>query len=324
MTVVFMGTGEIGAPVLRWLIEHSGHQVVAVVCQPDKPVGRRQTMTAPVTKQVALASGVPVLQPEKINDPAAVEEVLAWQADLMVVMAYGQFLPKRIREGARLGCINLHASLLPRWRGASPIQSALAAGDAETGVTVMRVVREMDAGEMILAGTIPISAEDTGQSLHDRLAQLAPLVLERALPLIEAGTAPSLAQPAPFVTHCAKLTREAGRLDWSRPAVELERLIRAYDPWPGTHTLLPASWGGRILKVFPPVLVVPRPTGVVAHSGEILAVDRSTVTVAAGTDALMLHSLQTEGQKRLLVREFLAGTRLEVGQVLGQVAAGAE
>ena len=324
MTVVFMGTGEIGAPVLRWLIEHSGHQVVAVVCQPDKPVGRRQTMTAPVTKQVALASGVPVLQPEKINDPAAVEEVLAWQADLMVVMAYGQFLPKRIREGARLGCINLHASLLPRWRGASPIQSALAAGDAETGVTVMRVVREMDAGEMILAGKIPISAEDTGQSLHDRLAQLAPLVLERALPLIEAGTAPSLAQPAPFVTHCAKLTREAGRLDWSRPAVELERLIRAYDPWPGTHTLLPASWGGRILKVFPPVLVVPRPTGVVAHSGEILAVDRATVTVAAGTDALMLHSLQTEGQKRLLVREFLAGTRLEVGQVLGQVAAGAE
>ena len=239
-------------------------------------------------------------------------------------MAYGQFLPKRIREGARLGCINLHASLLPRWRGASPIQSALAAGDAETGVTVMRVVREMDAGEMILAGKIPISAEDTGQSLHDRLAQLAPLVLERALPLIEAGTAPSLAQPAPFVTHCAKLTREAGRLDWSRPAVELERLIRAYDPWPGTHTLLPASWGGRILKVFPPVLVVPRPTGAVAHSGEILAVDRSTVTVAAGTDALMLHSLQTEGQKRLMVREFLAGTRLEVGQVLGQVAAGAE
>ena len=324
MTVVFMGTGEIGAPVLRWLIEHSGHQVVAVVCQPDKPVGRRQTMTAPVTKQVALASGVPVLQPEKINDPAAVEAVLALQADLMVVMAYGQFLPKRIREGARLGCINLHASLLPRWRGASPIQSALAAGDAETGVTVMRVVREMDAGEMILAGKIPILAEDTGQSLHDRLAQLAPLVLERALPLLEAGTAPSLVQPAPFVTHCAKLTREAGRLDWSRPAVELERLIRAYDPWPGTHTLLPASWGGRILKVFPPVLVVPRPTGVVAHSGEILAVDRSTVTVAAGTDALMLHSLQTEGQKRLMVREFLAGTRLEVGQVLGQVATGAE
>ena len=324
MTVVFMGTGEIGAPVLRWLIEHSGHQVVAVVCQPDKPVGRRQTMTAPVTKQVALASGVPVLQPEKINDPAAVEEVLAWQADLMVVMAYGQFLPKRIREGARLGCINLHASLLPRWRGASPIQSALAAGDAETGVTVMRVVREMDAGEMILAGKISITAEDTGQSLHDRLAQLAPLVLERALPLLEAGTAPSLAQPAPFVTHCAKLTREAGRLDWSRPAVELERLIRAYDPWPGTHTLLPASWGGRILKVFPPVMVVPRPTAAVAHPGEILAVDRATVTVAAGTDALMLHSLQTEGQKRLLVREFLAGTRLEVGQVLGQVAAGAE
>ena len=188
----------------------------------------------------------------------------------------------------------------------------------------MRVVREMDAGEMILAGKISITAEDTGQSLHDRLAQLAPLVLERALPLLEAGTAPSLAQPAPFVTHCAKLTREAGRLDWSRPAVELERLIRAYDPWPGTHTLLPASWGGRILKVFPTVLVVPRPTGVVAHSGEILAVDRATVTVAAGTDALMLHSLQTEGQKRLLVREFLAGTRLEVGQVLGQVATGAE
>jgi len=319
MTILFIGTGDIGVPSLRWLVEESGHRVAGVVCQPDKPVGRRQLLTPPATKQLAVAAGIPVFQPERINDPAALEEILALAPDLMVVMAYGQFLPRRIREGARLGCINLHASLLPRWRGASPIQSALAAGDPETGVTVMHVAREMDAGDLILAEKTPVEPGDTGQSLHDRLAELAPRALARALPLIESGTAPRFPQAPESVTHCAKLNRDLARLDWTRPAVELERLIRAYEPWPGTHTTLPASHGGRTLKVFPPTTVTALPPTAqrAASAGEIVEVTRDRVTVATGQDALTLSTLQTEGQKRLSARDFLAGTRLETGQVLG-------
>jgi len=319
MTIVFIGTGDIGVPSLKWLIEESGHRVTGVVCQPDKPAGRRQVVTPPATKQLAVAAGVPVFQPEKINDPAALEQILALRPDLTVVMAYGQFLPKALREAAPLGCINLHASLLPRWRGASPIQSAIAAGDAETGVTVMHVVREMDAGDIILAEKTSGRPDDTGQSLHDRLASLAPRALARALPLLESGTAPRLAQPPDLVTRCAKLSRDLARLDWTRPAVELERLIRAYDPWPGTHTTLPAPLGRKLLKVFPPATVtpLPPPPHPAARPGEIIAVDRDRVTVATGHDALVLHALQTEGQKRLTARDFLAGTRLEKGQILG-------
>ena len=322
MTILFIGTGDIGVPALRWLVEHSGHRVTGVVCQPDKPAGRKQTLTPPATKTVALAAGLPVFQPERINDPAALDALLTPPPDLIVVMAYGQFLPRRLREGARLGCINLHASLLPRWRGASPIQSALAAGDPETGISVMHVVREMDAGDTLLAESTPISAEDTGQSLHDRLADLAPKALARALPLLENGTAPRQPQPPDRVTHCAKLSRTESRLDWSRPAVELERLVRAYHPWPGTHTFLPADHGSRLLKIFPPTQIVPLPAAPGqpdAHRpGRIIAVDRESITVATGHLALRLTSLQTEGQKRLSAREFLAGTRLEVGQVLGE------
>jgi methionyl-tRNA formyltransferase len=320
MTILFIGTGEIGVPTLRWLIEQSGHRVAGLVCQPDKPVGRRQALTPPATKSLAALAGIPVHQPERINDPAALDAILKPPPDLIVVMAYGQFLPKRLREGARLGCINLHASLLPRWRGASPIQSALAAGDPATGITVMHVVREMDAGDTILAESIPIEPDDTGQSLHDRLAALAPKALSRALPLIESGTAPRLPQPPDQVTRCAKLSRDLARLDWSRPAAELERLVRAYHPWPGTHTVLPPSLGARLLKVFPPTCVVPTPQSPATspRPGTIIALSRDTVTVATGHHALTLSSLQTEGQKRLPARDFLAGTRLEMGQVLGE------
>lgn len=327
MTILFIGTGDIGVPTLRWLAEHSGHRLAGVVCQPDKPVGRKQLLTHPATKRVALDAGLAVFQPDRISDPAALDAILATKPDLIVVMAYGQFLPKRLRLGAPLGCINLHASLLPRWRGASPIQSAIAAGDPESGITVMHVIREMDAGDIILAESTPILPDDTGQSLHDRLARLAPVPLARALPLLESGTAPRLPQPPAQVTHCAKLNRDLARLDWSRPAVDLERLIRAYDPWPGTHTTLPASQGGRLLKIFPPVRVTTLPAGPattdgpdVPHPGAIVTVARDAITVATGEQALILSTLQIEGQKRLPARDFLAGTRLEPGQVLGATA----
>jgi len=322
MTVLFIGTGEIGLPTLQWLLGPSGHRVTGLVCQPDKPAGRQQVLTPPATKTLALAldAGLPVFQPEKINDPAALDAILASRPDLIVVMAYGQFLPARIRQGGRLGCINLHASLLPRWRGASPIQSALAAGDAETGITVMHVVREMDAGDIILAEPTPILPDDTGESLHDRLATLAPVALARALPLLETNTAPRLPQHPDQVTRCAKLTRALGRLNWSQPAAELERLIRAYHPWPGTHTTLPPAFGNRTVKIFPPTRIAPPPApgAIDPTPGQITAAHHHTLTVATGTENLALTTLQTEGQKRLPTREFLAGTRLEPGQLFGQ------
>ncbi|MFN0127714.1 MAG: methionyl-tRNA formyltransferase, partial [Verrucomicrobiales bacterium] len=286
MTILFLGTGEIGVPTLRWLIERSGHHVIGVVCQPDKPVGRRQHLTAPAPKSVALEAGIPVFQPDRLNDRAALEALLALHPDLILVIAHGQFVPKRLREAAALGCLNLHASLLPRWRGASPIQSAIAAGDTHTGVTVMHVDREMDAGDTILAETTPIDPEETGQSLHDRLASLAPRALARALPLVESGTAPRFPQDPAKVTHCLKLSRDHARLDWSRPAVELECLIRAYHPWPGTHTCLPAEFGTKMLKIFPPTRVTPwpppdsTPPTPLPSPGTLVAVNRESLAVA--------------------------------------------
>lgn len=311
MTILFLGTGDICAPTLRWLLEESGHRVVGVVCQPDRPVGRKQELHAPVTKTLAQAHGVPVFQPEKIKDIAP--ELTALHPDLSVVMAYGQFLPKAIREAARLGCINLHTSLLPAWRGAAPIQTALAAGDTETGVTVMHVDREMDAGDIILAERTPIYPHDTGQTLHDRLAELAPVALARALPLLEAGTAPRLPQDPSRATFCAKLTRASGRLDWSRPAVELERLIRALHPWPGTHTTLPS---GKQLKIFPPAAVL---SACPAEApGTLLpSSHRDRLLVATGEGALAITEVQLEGGRRLAVKDFLAGHRLEPGTRLG-------
>lgn len=324
MTILFLGTGDIGVPTLRWLIEKSGHHVLGVVCQPDKPFGRRQIPTAPAPKSVALEAGVPVFQPDRLNDRAALDHLLGLHPDLILVIAYGQFVPKRLREAAPLGCLNLHASLLPRWRGASPIQSAIAAGDTHTGVTVMHVDREMDAGDTILAESTPIDPEETGQSLHDRLASLAPRALARALPLVKSGTAPRFPQDPAKVTHCSKLSRDDARLDWSRPATELERLIRAYHPWPGTHTSLPTEFDSKLLKIFPPTRVTPwPPPGTTLPTpppspGTLVTVNRDSLTVATADGVLTLTTLQTEGQKCLPARDFLAGTRLQAGQLLGK------
>jgi methionyl-tRNA formyltransferase len=311
MRIVFLGTGEIGIPTLRWLVCESGHEVVAVICQPDKPVGRGRRLTPPETKSVALEHRVPVWQPEAIRE--IVPNVKALVPDVIVVVAYGQFLPRSVREATRLACVNLHASLLPRWRGASPIQSAIAAGDVETGVTVMYVEQEMDAGDIVLAEATAIDPTATGRSLQARLADLAPRALGRALPMLASGTAPRMAQDPALVTHCAKLTREHGRIIWARPAVELERLIRAYDPWPGTHTSMP---DGRNLKVFPPVAIGP---SLDAAPGTVVQAAADTLVVAAGDGSLVLNEVQIEGHRRLNRRDFLAGSRLAPGSRLGGI-----
>lgn len=301
MRLLFIGTGDIGLPSLEWLIATTKHELVGVVTQPDKPAGRRLVLTPPQVKVRALAAGLTVLQPPKIRH--AVEELRAFDADAAIVAAYGQLLSPEVLRVPRLGCLNLHASLLPRHRGASPIQAAIREGDAETGMTVMYMDEGLDTGDILLMERTPVLADDTGGRLHDRLAALAPAALERALDLLEAGTAPRVPQDPALATHCGKLRREDGRLDWSRPAVELERLVRAYDPWPGTFTRLA---NGAVLKVHR-ASVAPV-SGATAAPGDVLAADaKAGLIVQCGAGWLRLEEVQAEGGRRLPAADFLRG-----------------
>ncbi len=319
MRVVFLGTGGIAVPTLRHLVGH-GPRPSLVVTQPDRPVGRHQIPTPPPVKVAALELGMPVFQPESMRDEAACERVAAERPDLAVVMAYGQWLPKRLLEIPGIACINLHASLLPRHRGAACIQGTIDAGDAEIGITVMHVAPKLDTGDLILSRAIPIGPDDTAGCLHDRLAELAPGALAEALEGFAAGTAPRTPQDEEKATYIGKLGREDGRLDWNWSAERLERRIRAFDPWPGTFTTFVASGGAKNkrLKVFPL-------TRVVAGSGapgEVLAVGDEGLVVACGEGALRLDTVQPDGSRRMSGGEFARGGRVPEGGRLGIVDGG--
>lgn len=296
--VVFVATGDIALPAFRMLLTH-GPKPVALLTQPDKPTGRHQRLTPPRIKEEALAASVPVLQPVHSSD--AIPELRALQPDIIVVMAYGQILREAFLQVPSQAIINLHASLLPAYRGSSCIQAAIANGDAETGVTAMHVVRALDAGDVILAKRTPILPEDTGGTLHDRLAELAAEVLAETLPLISAGKAPRSPQDPAKVTHVTKLLREHGEIDWSKPATEIERLIRAYDPWPGTFTTFREhDQTSKRLKIFPPTSVVamPLPIGSVHQQG-------TQLIVGCGKQSLAITNLQPEGSRRMTAADFL-------------------
>ena len=216
MRVLFIGTGDVGLPSLRWLLR--AHEVVAVAAQPDKPVGRKQELTPPPTKRLALEHGVPVFQPRRIREPAAVAELAALAPDVIVVMAYGQILPKALLDLPRLACLNLHASLLPAHRGAAPIQASLLAGDRESGITVMWMDEGLDTGDILLTRPLRIRRRETGGTLHDRLAELAPEALAEAMNLLARGAAPRLAQDSTRATFAAKLSRESGVINWRASA----------------------------------------------------------------------------------------------------------
>ena len=224
MRIVFIGSGEIGLPSLKALLASPAHEVVAVITQPDKPVGRSQKLAQSIIKVCALEAGVPVLQPEKIRD--AVQELSAFDADVFVVVAYGQILPRSVLDIPCSGCLNIHASLLPRHRGASPIQAAIREGDAETGVTIMWMDEGLDTGDVLLVERIEIDSHDTGGTLHDKLASLAPAPLIRALDLIANGNAPRISQNHSLATVTRKLEREHGRIDWTQSAVRIADLVR--------------------------------------------------------------------------------------------------
>ena len=297
MRVLFIGTGEIGAPVLRWLLESGEHELVGVVTQPDKPVGREQRIEAPPIKAALAGGNVPILQPKRIKD--AVADLAALNPDVTVVMAYGQILPRAVLEIPRIACLNLHASLLPRHRGAAPIQAAIVAGDHETGISVMYMDEGLDTGDVLLQNRIEIAASETGGSLHDRLAEIAPGALKEALAQLENGTAPRIPQDSSASSYAPKLGREDGRIDWNEPATLIERKIRAFDPWPGAFAVLLDDEGReRKLKIFSAHLVSARSAG--------------PLSFPAKDGALALDEVQLEGKRRMSAEEFLRGYHASV------------
>jgi methionyl-tRNA formyltransferase len=306
MRVVFIGTGDIALPSFRWLLDAPGIEVVALITQPDKPVGRHQELQAPAIKRLAIERGIRVLQPVKLRAPESVAEVQALGADLIVVMAYGQILPKGVLDAAKIACLNLHASLLPRWRGAAPIQAAIEAGDEKTGITVMYMDVGLDTGDILLMREIAIAPDETGGSLHDRLAELAPLALAEAVTLLREGRAPSTPQPAEGVTHVGKLTREHGHLDFSAGRMLVSLKVRAMNPWPAATTTI----AGRRLKIFA-VTPLAEPVGA---PGIVLASDEGLL-IGTGDGSVLVTELQLEGKKRMSAREFLRGHPISHGEI---------
>lgn len=296
MRIVFIGTGEIGVPALRAL-QKSEHELVGVVTQPDKPVGRGQKISPTPIKAELGRSEMSIVQPVKIKDPKAIEQIRALAPDAIVVIAYGQILPRAVLEIPKIACLNLHASLLPRWRGAAPIQAAIATGDRETGITVMYMDEGVDTGDILLQRKIDIAPKETGDSLHDRLAEIAPEAILESLRSLAAGNAPRIPQDQSLATYAPKLNREAGLINWNDPAEAIERKIRAYNPWPSAFT----QFSNKKLKIFAASIVDLR-----GKPGEILRRDQKLV-VAAANRALSLTEVQLEGKRRMSAAEFLRG-----------------
>lgn len=308
MRVLFIGTGDIGLPSLEWLLGSSEHEVVGVVTQPDKPVGRKQVLMPSQIKVRAQAANVQLIQPQKIRH--AVAELQAFEADVAVVVAYGQILSRAVLDVPKFGCLNIHASLLPRHRGAAPIQAAIRDGDSETGVTLMFMDEGLDTGDILLMKRLPIDSDDTGGSLHDKLAQMAPAALAEALALLATGNAPRVRQDEALATHVRKLTRQDGRIEWSRSALELDRLIRAYTPWPGTVCV----FRGMQMKVHRAEPIAD--ASVSPTPGTVVGAGTEGILVSCGSGLLRLLEVQMEGSRRLAVADFLRGHVLQVGDVL--------
>lgn len=283
-------------PTLQALL-NSEHEIVGVVTQSDKPVGRAQMVEPTPVKKAVTATNILILQPARIKDPQAIEEIHALEPDVIVVMAYGQILPRDVLEIPKIACLNVHASLLPRWRGAAPVQAAIAAGDRETGITVMYMDEGLDTGDILLQRATEISPDDTGRSLHDRLAQIAPDALLESLRILSTGTAPRAPQDNTLATYAPKLKREHGKIDWSEPAEAIERKIRGFNPWPGAFMQI----GGQNLKIFSATVI-----DLQGRPGEILR-SQGQLVISAGEGALSLGEVQLEGKRRMSASEFLRG-----------------
>ncbi|MBW3549701.1 MAG: methionyl-tRNA formyltransferase [Proteobacteria bacterium] len=306
MKLVFAGTPDFAVPSLRAAAQRN--EVVAVYTQPDRPAGRGRGMTPSPVKRAALELGLPVLQPDNFKGAEAREALRALQPDLMVVVAYGLILPQAVLDIPTHGCWNVHASLLPRWRGAAPVQRAIQAGDRETGVCLMQMEKGLDTGPVLLSQALAIGAEETGGQLHDRLAALGAQTLADGLGLLRAGLRPvAQPQPATGVTYAHKLDKAEARLDWHRPATELARTVRAFNPWPMAEALLA---GERVRLHDALALPLAQP----AAPGTVLAAGRDGIDVACGEGALRIRVLQRDGGRAITAADYLNGRRdLQVG-----------
>ncbi len=303
LRIIFAGTPDFAAPALASLIE-AGHKIVLVLTQPDRPSGRGMKLKASPVKELALQHGIEVFQPETLKDAATQSRIEEAKADVMIVAAYGLIIPTNVLNMPRLGCYNIHASLLPRWRGAAPIQRSLLAGDKETGVTIMEVVPALDAGAMISKGIVPITELDTAQTLHDALAKKgADLMVEAMGNLSKYGALASTPQDDALVTYAEKLQKSEAAIDWNKSADAISKQVRAFNPFPVATAML----NGEICRI----CMSTKKSGK-GHAGEVIATNE-TIDVACGEDVLSIHELQLPGGKRLKAREFLTGRQLTVG-----------
>ncbi len=305
MKVIFMGTPDFAVGTLEAVLE-AGHEVVLVVTQPDKPKGRSGALQFPPVKECALAHGLEVFQPKKIREEENVEFLRKYDADIFVVAAFGQILPKSILDMPKYGCINVHASLLPKYRGAAPIQWAILNGDEFTGVTIQRMDIGVDTGDMIAKRQIRIAADETGGGLFDKLAEVGAQLCVETMASIEAGTAEYIPQDHEQATHVSMISKELGDIDWHRPAVEIERLIRGLNPWPSAYTRL----DGKTFKIWKAKVV----SDATDHKpGCIIRVTKDSMEVQTGIGVLSLLEVQLEGKKRMEVDAFLRGYNVEQG-----------
>ncbi len=311
--ILFAGTPQFAATPLAALLERD-YPVAAVLTQPDRPAGRGRRLTASPVKALAQAHRLPVLQPQTLRDGAVLERLAALDADLMVVVAYGLILPPEVLTLPRLGCINIHASLLPRWRGAAPIQRAILAGDRETGVTIIQMDEGLDTGDMLHRLACPIHDDDTAATLHDRLAALGAQALLETLEGLAAGRVQAVPQDEAQACYAAKIHKTEALLDWRLPATALERRVRAFDPWPVAHTYL----DGERLRIWQ-VRPVAAPA---AAPGTVVAAGREGIDVATGEEGLRLLALQPAGGRRMAAADFLNARHLAPGTVLGDVPDG--
>jgi methionyl-tRNA formyltransferase len=308
LRTVFMGTPRFAVPSLAALAESV--DVNLVLCNPDRPAGRGRSMASPPVKEEAVRRGIPVFQPEKVRHPDAVARISAEAPDLIVVAAYGHILPKSILDIPRLGCINVHASLLPKYRGAAPINWAVARGESVTGITIMRMDEGMDTGPMLHVREMPIGEEDTAETMFSKLSILGAEALREALRKLREGTLDETPQDAALATYAPKLTKEHGRIDWSRPAGEVCNLVRGMTPWPSAFAL----HAGKTLKVLSSA--VAGESGAAGEAGEVVALGRDGIAVACGEGVLRLQVVQPEGGKAMDAWAYAQGRRVATGERL--------
>ncbi|HJA81336.1 MAG TPA: methionyl-tRNA formyltransferase [Candidatus Mediterraneibacter intestinipullorum] len=309
MRVIFMGTPDFSVGTLEALIA-AGHDVCLAVTQPDKPKGRGKEMQFPPVKKMAIKHGIPVYQPRKIREPECVETLRKYNADVMVVIAFGQILPGTILEMTPYGCINVHASLLPKYRGAAPIQWSIIEGEAITGVTTMQMDEGLDTGDMIMKKEVPIAEDETGESLHDKLAEAGAALCVETLKALEDKTAVFEKQGESPTAYAKMLTKEMGNIDWSRSAVQIERLVRGLNSWPSAYT----HWDGKVMKIWRAKAEADQAEA--GQPGTVTEVDKDSFAVQTGDGVLRVYEVQIPGKKRMDTGAFLRGYTMEPGTSL--------